>query len=57
MKTNDIIFCVCLLLALIIGLLIGDFIGKERGIKIGQIDAINGKIYYQLVDKKVWEHK
>ena len=57
MKTKDIFFHVCWFLAFITGVLIGDCMGKERGIKIGQIDAINGKIYYQLVDKKVWEHK
>ena len=57
MKIKDIFFHTCWFLALVLGLLIGNGIGKERGIKIGQIDAISGKIYYQLVDKKVWEHK
>ena len=53
MKTKDIFFHVCWFLAFITDVLIGDCVGKERGIKISQIDAINGKIYYQLVDKKV----
>ena len=57
METKDIFFHACWFLSLFVGLLIGNGICKERGIKIGQIDAINGKIYYQLVDKKVWEHK